>query len=581
MAARPWLKSYPKGVPAEVEIPNTSVPEMLEAAVKKWPQRDAIVFALAPGHHKKWSFPHLQEEIERVSGGFSELGLKKGDRVALYLPNCPQYIISYFAALRLGLTVVQISPLYLGDDLVFPIKDSGAKALVTLDFLSHKLEEVWDRIPHPIVIVGRLKEEATFIPSLVVNGRLKKKGFDPSLPTRIPYKRFRDLRRSKTRAPRVPVDPAKDVAVFQYTGGTTGRPKAAMLSHRNLVANAVQARTWFTEATEGDETVLAVIPFFHVYGMTVAMNFPLFYGATVVVSPDRPEPDSLLKFLVTYRPTQLPGVPALYAAVCNHPNAGKTDLRGMKICLSGSAPLPVEVWKRFEELTGANLIEGYGLSETSPATHANPVSGKKKIGSIGLALPSTDAKVLDPDDSSKELPMGAEGELAIRGPQVMLGYWNRPEETANVLKDGWLITGDIAKIDEEGYAYIVDRKKDLILVGGFNVYPREVEEILYQHPAVSEAAAIGVPQDTLGEVVKAFVVLKPGTHATEKEIIDFVKSRIAHFKAPRSVEFRESLPKTLVGKVLRRELRTTTAAGTTAGSPSATRPAAPKAPGTP
>ncbi|MDE1819852.1 MAG: long-chain fatty acid--CoA ligase [Euryarchaeota archaeon] len=555
MSSRPWLRSYPNGVPADVAIPNTPVADMLENAVKKWPARDALVFALAPGHHKVWTFTELWDEIERVSGGLSDLGMKHGDRIALYLPNCPQYIITYFAALRLGLTIVQISPLYLGDDLIFPIKDSGAKAIVTLDFLSHKLEEVWDRVPHPIVIVGRLKEEATFIPSLVVNGRLKKKGFDPSLPSKIPYTRFRDLRRSKSRPAKSKLDVSKDVAVFQYTGGTTGRPKAAMLTHRNLVANAVQSRAWFVGAADGDEKVLAVIPFFHVYGMTVAMNFPLFYGATLVVSPDRPEPNSLLKFMVTYHPTQLPGVPALYAAICNHPEAKNTDLRGVKICLSGSAPLPVEVWKKFEELTGANLIEGYGLSEASPATHANPVQGKKKIGSIGLPLPSTESRVVDPNDPSKEMPQGQEGELAIRGPQIMLGYWNRPEETANVLKNGWLITGDIAKVDEDGYAYIVDRKKDLILVGGFNVYPREVEEVLYQHPQIAEAAVIGVPHDTLGEVVKAFVVAKSGTHPTDQEIIDFVKSKIAHFKAPRSVEFRESLPKTLVGKVLRRELR--------------------------
>ncbi len=555
MDPHPWTASYPKGIPAEVDIPKLSVTEMLQEAVRKWPARDALIFALAPGHHKRWTFTELWDEIERFSGGLSEAGLKKGDRLALFLPNCPQYIIAYYAALRLGLTIVQVSPLYLGDDLVFPLKDSQAKAIVTLDFLSHKLEEVWDRIDHPIVIVGRLKEEATFIPSLVVNGRLKKKGFDPSLPSKFPFLRFRNLRRSEVKVAAASIVPATDVAVFQYTGGTTGRPKAAMLTHRNLVANAIQARAWFMGATDGEEVVLALIPFFHVYGMTVAMNFPLFYGATLVVNPDRPEPGSLLKFLTTYRPTQLPGVPALYAAVCNHPDAGKTDLRGMKICLSGSAPLPVEVWKKFEQLTGANLIEGYGLSEASPATHANPVTGKKKIGSIGLPLPSTDVKLIDPNDPTKEMPPGEEGELALRGPQVMLGYWNRPEETADVLRNGWLVTGDIARMDPDGYSYIVDRKKDLILVGGFNVYPREVEEVLYKHPNIAEAAVIGIPHDTLGEVVKAFVVAKPGTHLTEKEVIEFVKGHIAHFKAPRSVEFRESLPKTLVGKVLRRELR--------------------------
>lgn len=577
LSARPWLKSYPKGIPPTVEIPSKTVPDLLREAVEKWPARDAVVFALAPGHHKTWTYTELWDEIERVSGGLTDLGFVKGDRIALFLPNCPQYIITYFAALRLGLTVVQVSALYLGDDLVLPLKDSGAKGVVTLDFLSHQLEKVWDRIPHLKVIVGRLKEEATFVPSLVVNGKLKKKGFDPSLPTKIPFTRFSDLRASTTKTAPAKFDPATQVAVFQYTGGTTGRPKAAMLTHRNLVANALQSRAWFMGARDGDEIVLAVIPFFHVYGMTIAMNFPLFFGATMIVSPERPEPNSLLQFMVKYHPTQLPGVPALYAAINNHPDASKHDLRGVRVCLSGSAPLPVEVAKKFEALTGGHLIEGYGLTEASPATHANPVEGKRKVGSIGLPLPSTDVRIVDPDDRSKEVPAGEPGELAIKGPQVMLGYWNQPEETAKVLQDGWLFTGDIATVDPDGYYSIVDRKKDLILVGGFNVYPREVDEILYQHPAVLEGAVVGVPDERLGEVVKAYVVLKPGAHATETEIIDFVKSKIAHFKAPRTVEFRDSLPKTMIGKVLRRELRTEAKASPGSGTPASPAPAPPAA----
>jgi long-chain acyl-CoA synthetase len=349
--------------------------------------------------------------------------------------------------------------------------------------------------------------------------------------------------------------------VYQYTGGTTGWPKAAMLTHRNLVANAVQCRAWFSAQPPGESIVLATIPFFHVYGMTVALNYPLLHGATIVLE-NRPDPDETLKMIGKYHPSELPGVPALYAAINHHPDVGKTDIRSIKVCVSGSAPLPAEVARRFEELTGGNLIEGYGLTEASPVTHANPIGGERRTGSIGLPLPMTDQRVYDLEDRTKILGPGEVGELAVRGPQVMLGYANAPVETAAVMLGDWLLTGDIAKIDSDGYAFIVDRRKDLIDVGGFKVYPREVEEVLYQHPAIAEAAAVGVPDNRLGEVVKAFVVLWTGQTATEAELIAFVRERIAHYKAPRSVEFRTELPKSAVQKVLRRMLRDDAGAAT-------------------
>ena len=349
-------------------------------------------------------------------------------------------------------------------------------------------------------------------------------------------------------------DPATEVAVLQYTGGTTGRPKAAMLTHRNLVANALQCRAWFASQPPGTSVVLAAIPFFHVYGMTVALNYPLSHGATIVLQ-NRPDPDEMLKLIRKYRPTELPGVPALYAAINNHPKIGQYDIRSIKVCVSGSAPLPAEVAKRFEELSGGYLIEGYGLTEASPVTHANPIGGERRAGSIGLPLPLTDERVFDLADRTLEMAPNDIGELAVRGPQVMLGYLNAPEETREVRFGDWLLTGDIARIDPDGYAFIVDRKKDLIDVGGFKVYPREVEEVLYQHASVAEAAAIGVPDDRLGEVVKAFVVLRPGKTATESDLIEFVRARIAHYKAPRVVEFRTELPKSGVQKILRRALR--------------------------
>ncbi len=553
-----WQVSYPKGVPKEIEIPKETVHGMLHKAVEKFPSTPAVIFALTPTVSKSWTYRDLWKQIVAFSRNLAAQGLKKGDRIALFLPNCPQYIIAFYGALRAGLTVVQVSPLYVGDDLVFPIKDSGAKAVVTVDLLSHHLEEVWPRIKDRklIVIVGRFKDVAPFIVGkFFLEGALRKKGMDPSLPTKYDFQLFTNFLQAGPPLPKMHFDPEKDVAVFQYTGGTTGRPKAAMLTHRNLVANALQLRTWDAESREGNERVLSVIPFFHVYGMTVALNYPLFFGGTLIVNPEKPSPDSVLPLIDRFQPTEFPGVPALYNAINNDPRAKSLNLRSIRACLSGSAPLTVEITKKFEELTGGRLIEGYGLSEASPVTHANPLVGNRKIGAIGLPVPNTDMRIVSLEDPTKDLGIEESGELAVRGPQVMKGYWNQPEETALVLKDGWLFTGDIARVDKEGFVFIVDRKKDIVLVGGFNVYPREVEEVLYEHPDVLEAAAIGVPDDKLGEVVKAFVVPKPGTKPQQADIIDFVRSRIAHFKAPRTVEFVDSLPKTLVGKVLRRELK--------------------------
>ncbi len=531
---------------------------MLRRSVAKYPNTPALIFALTPKVSKTWTYRALWKDIVAFSRNLAARGFRKGDRLALYLPNCPQYVIAYYGALRCGLTVVQISPLYVGDDLVFPIKDSGAKGIVTIDLLSHNLEEVWSRVKDRklTVIVGRFAEVAPYIVGkFFLEGALRKKGLDPSLPTAYEFLPFPEMLHPASPIKPVTIEPEDDVAVFQYTGGTTGRPKAAMLTHRNLVANALQLRSWDVQSREGDERVLAVIPFFHVYGMTVALNYPLFFGGTLIVNPEKPSPDTVLPLIDRFQPTQFPAVPALYNAINNDPRAKNINLKSIRACLSGSAPLTVEITKKFEQLTGGRLIEGYGLSEASPVTHANPLVGNRKIGAIGLPVPSTDMKIVSLEDPAKELGVEDTGELVVRGPQVMKGYWNQPGETTMVLKDGWLYTGDIARVDKDGFVFIVDRKKDIVLVGGFNVYPREVEEVLYEHPDVLEAAAIGVPDANLGEVVKAFVVPKPGTKPQEADIIHFVRSRIAHFKAPRTVEFVDSLPKTLVGKVLRRELK--------------------------
>ncbi|MCI4355106.1 MAG: long-chain fatty acid--CoA ligase, partial [Thermoplasmata archaeon] len=456
-------------------------------------------------------------------------------------------------ALRLGLTVVQVSPLYLGQDLIRVLEDAGPRGLVTLEILYPNLAKIAGTVEVPIVWVAQLREFYPRRTRLFVNLVLRRQQRSTAVPTGPRIRRWRDAVRDRGPFPEATGDPATEIAVLQYTGGTTGRPKAAMLSHRNLVANALQCRAWF-RTDPGTATVLAAIPFFHIYGMTVALNYPMLDGATIVLET-RPDPSEILRLIHRYRPTEFPGVPALYQAINHHPKVQRYDIRSIRVCLSGSAPLPMEVATTFERLTGGHLIEGYGLTEASPVTHANPIRGERRVGTIGLPFPNTDQRVVDLETGTRTLGVGEAGELLVRGPQVMLGYYRQPAETADVLRDGWLRTGDVASIDADGYATIVDRKKDLIDVGGFKVYPREVEDVLYQHASVAEAAVIGVPDEALGEVVKAFVVLKKGTTASAEELIQHVRERIAHYKAPRSIEFRTELPRSGALKVLRRVLR--------------------------
>ncbi len=552
-----WTRHYEDGVPATVDIPDRRLSELVGESVARWPAREALIFSGA-----RWSYAAFWKLAGRFAAHLHERGFRRGDRLALFLPNCPAYPIAYYGALRLGLTVVQVSPLYLGQDLSRLLKDAEPKGLVTLDIHYPNYAKIRDEVTVPSVFVARLRE---FYPALqrpFVNLVARRKGFSTSAPTDPEVTRWRTALASDGPFPEATGgDVASEVAVLQYTGGTTGRPKAAMLSHRNLVANAIQCRAWF-RVPSGSGTVLASIPFFHVYGMTVALNYPLLEGRTVVLEL-RPDPSEILKLIHRHKPTEFPGVPSLYQAINHHPRLQHYDIRSIRVCLSGSAALPVEVAKRFEELTGGRLIEGYGLTETSPVTHANPIRGERRIGSIGLPFPSTEQRIVDLETGERTLPVGDAGELCVRGPQVMLGYYRQPQETALVLHDGWLRTGDIARLDEDGYAYIIDRKKDMVDVGGLKVYPREVEEVLYQHPGVAEAAAIGVPDPEHGEVVKAFVVRKPGATATEAELIAFVRARIAHYKAPRTIEFRTELPRSGVQKVLRRVLREPTTSSTT------------------
>ena len=546
---RPWVKRYPAYVPKEIEIPRARLSDLVGESARRWGNRTAFVY-----YGARWSYAEFWELTGRFAVELHAQGFRPGDRLAVYLPNCPAYPIAFYGALRLGVTVVQVSPLYLGQDLIHLLQDAKPKGIVTLELLYPNLAKVADQAPVPIAYVARLRELYPWHLRPFVNMVLRRQKLPTAMPTGPGIRPWRDAIRAAGTFPAPTGNPATEVAVLQYTGGTTGRAQAAMLTHTNLVANALQCRAWFNIQAPGSSVVLASIPLFHVYGMTVALNYPLLVGATIVLQT-RPEPNEVLKLINRYRPTEFPGVPALYQAINHHPKLAQYDIRSIRVCVSGSAPLPVEVAKRFEELTGGYLIEGYGLTEASPVTHANPIQGERRAGSIGLPLPNTDQKVVDLETGDRELAIGEVGELAVRGPQVMAGYFGRPEATERALRGGWLHTGDIARLDADGYAYIVDRKKDMIIVGGLKVYPREVEEVLFQHPGVRDAAVVGVPDDRLGEAVHAVVVRRDGATVEPDDLIGFVRERIAHYKAPRTVEFRSELPRSGIQKVLRRVLR--------------------------
>jgi len=546
---RPWYKFYDEGVPHHIDYPEVPLPTLVEEKAREYSRNVAIHFMKTD-----ITYDEFQKSIDRLATALYDIGIRKGDRISLMLPNSPQFMIAFYAALKLGAIIVQTNPLYMPYELEHILNDSGAETIITLAILRPKVEAVWGKTPLKRVIYTSLAE---YMPKLLGFGyklRMKIKGLPTGIPKGDNIYAFQDLLSYPINPPTVDINPKEDVALFQYTGGTTGFPKAAMLTHYNLVVNAYQTIHWFPHLEWGKEVILAVLPFFHVYGMTVAMNFSTLTGSKIILVP-RFNVRQVVKLIEKHRVTLFPGAPKIYIEVINMPGVEKYDLSSIKACISGSAPLPVKVKEEFERLTGAKLVEGYGLSEASPVTHANPIMGLNKAGSIGIPFPDTDAKIVDPEDGETEMPVGEAGELIIKGPQVMKGYWNRPEETAKTLRNGWLYTGDIAKMDEDGYFYIVDRKKDMIIVSGYNVYPREVEEVLFRHPAVKEVAVVGVPDPKSGERVKAFVVLKEGATATAEEIIEFCRKHLAKYKCPKEVEFRKELPKSFIGKVLRRVLR--------------------------
>lgn len=540
-----WLKHYSKDIPPSLDYPNIPIVDFLEDTAKTFPETLATIFMGA-----KLTYRELNEQVNQFACGLSSLGIKKGDRVALFFPNCPQSIIALFAALKLGATVVQNNPLYVERELKYQINDSGAETMITLDLemMYPKVKKIQEETGLKNVIVSSLKEYLSF-PLSLLYPLAKRKDIAKVAPNAI---QFQDLLKKGDTLPSVEISP-DDVALLQYTGGTTGVSKGVMLTHRNLVANAMQCKSWFPGVEIGKERLLAVLPFFHSFGMTVSMNFPIYVAATMILVP-RFDTKEILSLIQKHKPTLFPGVPTMYVAINNHPDVSKYDLSSVKFCISGAAPLPLEVLQQFEKITGGTLREGYGLTESSPVTHCNPLEGRVKEGSIGIPFPDTECKIVDVDTGTKVLGLDEIGELCIQGPQIMKGYWNMPEETKLALREGWLYTGDIAKVDEDGYFYIVDRKKDMIIASGYNIYPRDIEEVLYEYPKVKEAAVAGIPDEYRGETVKAYVVLKDGVTATEEEIIAFCKENMAKYKVPKKIAFRDELPKTIVGKILRREL---------------------------
>jgi long-chain acyl-CoA synthetase len=559
---KPWLAKYEEGVPAEVEIPNYPVTQNLLNTVEKHSHHTATIFgnvveplgdALMDA---KMDYRTLLDLVYRFAAALQKLGVKKGDRVALYLPNCPQFIIAYYATLMVGGIVVPCNPAYVAREIKHQLNDSGAETIVTLSLMYPVVKQVCAETSLKHVVVTNIKEYFPGLLKFLFTVAVEKKaGHYQDISGDATAYWFQDLLANAPAKP-TPVEiKMQDTAVLMYTGGTTGISKGAQLTHLNVQANAVQTRAWFPRLVEGEEILLTSLPLYHSYAMTTCMNLGVLIGAALLLIADPRVLIHILKSINKHAPTLYPGVPALYVSLINHPDINQYNISSIKACISGAAPLPVEVQQRFQGLTGGRLVEGYGLSEATPVTHANPIYGENRIGTIGLPFPSTEAKIVDTETGTRDLPVGEIGELVVHGPQVMKGYWNMPAETANVLREGWLYTGDIARMDEDGYFQIVDRKKDMILgAGGFNIYPREVEEVLYQYPKVKEAAVVGVPVPEKGERVKAFIVLKDGETATEEEIIEFCRQNMARYKVPKFVEFRKELPKTTVGKVLRRVL---------------------------
>jgi len=546
---KPWLGHYEKGVPEYIDYEQVTLPAYLENSARRFPDRTALI---CEGF--KVSYPRLNELTNRFAACLNALGIEKGDRVAILLPNLIHCVVSYYATLKIGAVAVMCNPEYTDRELLFQLQDSGARALVTMDFLAGRMIALKPQTDLRLIIHASVGDYLPLARNLLFPLTAGRKGLKANVQPAENVYRWKNLLADYSANHRPPGILMDDVAMIQYTGGTTGAAKGVMLTHANLSFQTQQIDAWFPQFAGKDEVMLGALPFFHSFGLTCSMNLSVFAGWTNILIPG-PRPGKLLAAIRKYRPTFVPLVPTMFIGLLNHPDIRKTPMTSIKGCFSGSAPLPLEVIRKFEGLTGAAISEGFGLTEAAPITHANPFNGIRKVGSVGLPFPDTDCRVVDLEDGITDMPAGQCGELLIRGPQVMTGYYNSPGETARTLQDGWLITGDIARMDENGYFYIVDRKKDMVLSGGHNVYPREVEEVLYSHPEIKEACVIGLPHPERGEQIKAFVVPQKKDSVAVEELIAYCRTRLAVYKLPTQIEFRDDLPKSHVGKVLRNVLR--------------------------
>ncbi|WP_026701446.1 AMP-binding protein [Salibacterium aidingense] len=546
-----WFQQYPDEIPRTISYENKPLPAFLEEAAEEFPENKAISF-----YGRKWTYEELLKDAAAFANEIVSFGVKKGDRVAVMLPNTPQSVISYYGALMTGAVVVQTNPLYMERELLHQLKDSEAKIMVCLDDIFPRVMAVLEETRLEHIIVTSIQDGLPFPKNKFYSWFRHKPGgtiVDIQYGNTI-HSFERIIRRGSCQLPEVNLDPKEDLALLQYTGGTTGAAKGVMLTHFNLVSNTTQCLSWMYKMKKGQEKNLAVLPFFHVYGMTVSMNLSIMNAAELVILP-KFHPKQVLKIIEKEKITLFPGAPTMYISLLQEKKTEAYDLSSIRACISGSASLPADVQQQFERLSGGRLVEGYGLTEASPVTHCNLLWGPRQEGSIGLPWPDTEAAVLSQRTGEFAEP-GEIGEIVVRGPQVMKGYWRSPEETGRAFINEWLLTGDMGYMDEKGSFFIVDRKKDMIIAGGFNIYPREIEEILYEHEAVQEAVVVGVPDTYRGETVKAFIVKKQGAAIDEEALSHFCRERLAAFKVPRAYEFREELPKTSVGKVLRRKLKT-------------------------
>jgi long-chain acyl-CoA synthetase len=551
---RSWLGRYDQGVPSTLVYPEWAIPDLLRRSVERFPDQPALLF-----YGSRISFRHLDDLSTRFALALRSLGVQPGDRVAIMLPNIPQAVIAYYGALKAATLVVQTNPLYVAREIETQLLDSGSETIVALDQFYPRIREARDRVPLlKRIIVTSVKD---FLPPLLrlfypIKARLSGRWVCVQKGDAI--HNFLDLVEAapptsdEDRA-MLPAPSPDDLALLQYTGGTTGTPKGVMLSHRNVVANTLQCRYWVRDFQEGGEVFLGAIPFFHVYGLSTCQHLAVLTGCPLVLLP-RFQVAEVLQAIHRHRVTVFSGIPMMFSMINEFPNIGRYDLRSLRLCLSGASPLHAEVQDRFERLTGVRIAEGYGLTEASPVTHCNPIYGEHPRGSMGVPFPDTDARIVDLETGQRDVPAGQVGELIVRGPQVMRGYWNNQMETNAVMRDGWLYTGDLVRQDARGFFFVVDRRKDMIKSRGENVYPREVEEVLFQHPAVKDAVVAGIPDLQLGEAVKAYVVRREGQSLTERDLIEHCRRLLARYKVPHAVEFRQELPRTLVGKVLRRAL---------------------------